>query len=145
MQKVQLLDIDQNRQKLDENERILRSQKLQNESFPNFSNFHPDFCPESCSEFSLKFLEDFSCFISWETETITNSPKIPAIFQCKIPRQTTKNIFTKFFWRAGKETNCERRKGSEKGLCYGIYTVNKDSEKGVVRRGSEKGVNPEGP
>ena len=46
---------------------FFKSEKLQNESFPNFSNFRPEFCSEFCSEFS---------------------PKIPAIFQCKIPRQT---------------------------------------------------------
>ena len=33
--------------------------------------------------------------------------KIPAIFQCKIPRQTRKKIFTKFFWRAGKVTTLQ--------------------------------------
>ena len=37
-----------------------------------------------------EFFEDFSCFVSWETETRNNSPKIPTIFQCKIPRQIRK-------------------------------------------------------
>ena len=72
----------------------LRSEKLQNESFPIFSNFRPEFWPEFCSEFSQNFPRTFraSCFVSWETETRKKSPKIPAIFQCKIPRQTRKNI-----------------------------------------------------
>ena len=69
---------------------LLRSEKLQNESFPNFSNSRPEFCPEFCSEFSPNFSRTFSCFVSWETETRKNSPKIPAIFQRKIPRQTQK-------------------------------------------------------
>ena len=79
---------------------FLRSEKLLNESFPNFSNFRPEFCPEFCSEFSPNFRGYFVLrFV--ETETRKNSLKIPTFFQCKIPRQTRKNI-TKFFWRAGK-------------------------------------------
>ena len=35
-----------------------------------------------------KLFEDFLCFIFWETATTKNSPKIPAIFQCQIPKQT---------------------------------------------------------
>ena len=38
----------------------VRSEKLQNESSPNF----PNYCPEFCSEFC-----EVLCFISWETET----------------------------------------------------------------------------
>ena len=64
----------------------VRSEKLQNESFPNFSNFRPEFCPEFCSE----CFEEFSCFVSWETETRKKSRKIPVIFQWKIPRQIRK-------------------------------------------------------
>ena len=63
-----------------------------------FRIFVPNFCPEFCSE----FFPNFSCFVSWETENRKNSPKIPAIFQCKIPRQTQKKVFTKLFRRAGK-------------------------------------------
>ena len=48
---------------------------------PNPPNFAPNF-PE--------FFEEFSCFVWLETETRKNSPKIPAFFQCKIPRQTRK-------------------------------------------------------
>ena len=32
---------------------------MQNESFPNFSNFRPEFCPEFCSEFSPNFSRTF--------------------------------------------------------------------------------------
>ena len=35
-----------------------------------------------------EIFEEFSCFVSWEAETRKNSAKIPAIFQCKIPRQS---------------------------------------------------------
>ena len=39
--------------------RFVRSEKLQNESSPNFSNFGPGFCPEFCSEYSPKFSRIF--------------------------------------------------------------------------------------
>ena len=71
---------------------ILRSEKLQNESSPNFSIFRPEFCPEICSQ----FLEEFSCLVSWETETRKNAPKIPGIFQCKIPRPIRRKNPQKF-------------------------------------------------
>ena len=38
---------------------FIRSEKLQNESSPNFSNFQPEFCPEFCSEFSPNLLRGF--------------------------------------------------------------------------------------
>ena len=49
-----------------------------------------------------EFLEEFSCFILRETETRKNSPKIPAIIQCKIPRQLRRKNPQFFFWRAVK-------------------------------------------
>ena len=75
-----------------ERRHFVRPEKLQNESSPNFSNFRPEFCPRILLRIFPEYFEDFSCFVSWETETRKNSPKIPAIFQCKIPRQTRKNI-----------------------------------------------------
>ena len=33
------------------------------------------------------FCEDFSCFVSWGTETTENWANNPAIFECQIPRQ----------------------------------------------------------
>ena len=79
----------------------VRSEKLQNESFPNFSNFRPEFCPEFLLRIFPEFFEDFSCFASWETETSKNSPKSPPFFNVNC-QANTKKIFTKFFWRAGK-------------------------------------------
>ena len=43
-----------------------------------------------------KLLEDFSCFVSRETGITENSPKIPASFQFKIPRQLQRNNSQKF-------------------------------------------------
>ena len=69
---------------------FLAVRKLQNESFPNFSNFRPEFCPEFCSEFFPNFSRTFRASFHGEMETRKSSPKIPAIFQCEIPRQTRK-------------------------------------------------------
>ena len=54
-----------------------------------FRIFVPNFAPNFAPNFPRIF-RGLSCFVSWETETRKNSPKIPAIFQCKIPRQTRK-------------------------------------------------------
>ena len=66
-----------------------------------FRTFVPNFAPNFAPNFPEVF-EDFSCFVSWETETRKNAPKIPAIFQRKISQANTKKIFTKFFCRAGR-------------------------------------------
>ena len=85
---------------------IIRSGKLQNESFSNFSNFRPEFCPEFCSGiFPLNFSRTFRASFRGRRETRKNSPKIPAIFQMQNSQANTQKIFTKFFWRAGKVTN----------------------------------------
>ena len=75
---------------------FVRSDKLQNESSPNFLNFRPEYCPEFCSDFFSIFFEEFSCFVSQETDARKNSPKIPAIFQCKIPTQIRRKNPQKF-------------------------------------------------
>ena len=75
-----------------------RSEKWQNESSPNFSNF----CPELSSRiFPPNFSRSFRASFPRKTETSKNSPKIPALFQCKIPRQIREKKFTNIFWRAG--------------------------------------------
>ena len=57
-----------------------------------FKIFGPNFAPN----FAPEFFEDFSCFVSWERQTRKNSPKIPAIFQWKIPRQIRKKYSQNF-------------------------------------------------
>ena len=78
--------------------------KVVERKFPEFFDISSRILPRILLRIFPEFFEDFSCLVPWEMETIKNSPKMPAIFQCKIPRQTRKNIFTKFFWRAGKVT-----------------------------------------
>ena len=64
--------------------------KAAERKFPEFFKFSSRILPRILLRIFPEFVEDFSCFVSWETETRKNSPKIPAIFQCKIPRQTRK-------------------------------------------------------
>ena len=69
---------------------ILKVGEVAERKFPEFS---ARILPRILLRIFPEFFEDLSCFVSWETETRKNSPKIPAIFQCKTPRQT-KKIFT---------------------------------------------------
>ena len=82
---------------------FVRSEKLQNESSPNFSNFRPEFCPEFCSELSRIFRGVFVLrFVgNGDQEKFTKNPRH---FSMQNSQANTKQIFTKFFWRVGKET-----------------------------------------
>ena len=68
----------------------LRSEKLQNKSFPNFSNFRPEFCPEFCSEFSPNFSRTFRASFRGRPEKIHQ--KSPPFFNAKFPGKHEKNI-----------------------------------------------------
>ena len=64
---------------------VLRSEKLQNESSPNFSNFCPGFCSE--------FFEDFLCFDLWGNgEQKKIHEKSLPFFNAKFPGKHGKNI-----------------------------------------------------
>ena len=62
----------------------IRSEKSQNKSSPNFSDFCPGFCPEFLSEFSPKFLRFFVLrFVgNGDQKKFTKNLRH---FQCKIP------------------------------------------------------------
>ena len=66
-------------------EGTLRSERVQNEKSPNVSNFRPEFCSESCSEFPPKFSRIFVlCFLgNGDHKKFTTN--IPAILQCQSP------------------------------------------------------------
>ena len=66
---------------------FLRSEKLQNESFPNFSNFRPEFCPEFSPNLSRTFRASFR---GRRRPEKIHQKSLPAIFQRKIRRQTRK-------------------------------------------------------
>ena len=65
--------------------RFLRSEKLQNESFPNISNFRPEFCPEFCSEFSPNFSRTFRASFHGRRRPEKIQPKSQPFFNAKSP------------------------------------------------------------
>ena len=78
---------------------------MQNESSPNFSNFFPNFAPKFAPDFP-EFLEECSCFVSWETGTRRKSPRIPDVFSMQNSQASSKKKSTIFFWRAGQVAKC---------------------------------------
>ena len=72
--------------------RLVRSRKLQNESFPNFLNFRPGFCPEFCSEFSPNFLRSFRASFRGRQRPEKIHQKSPPFFNAKFPGKHEKNI-----------------------------------------------------
>ena len=93
---------------------IVRSEKLQNESFPNFSNFRPEFCPEFCSEFSPNFSRTFRASFLGDRDQ-KKFTKNPRHFSIQNSQANAKKIFTKFFWRAGKVSNWFGHAGGLRG------------------------------
>ena len=71
---------------------FLRSEKLQNESSPNFSNFRPEFCPEFCSEFSPNFSRTFRASFRGRRRPEKIHQKSPPFFNAKFPGEHEKNI-----------------------------------------------------
>ena len=58
-------------------------------------------CPRIVLQIFPDFFEDFSCFVSQQTETTKNSPKSQPFFNAKSPGKHASNIH-KIFWRGGK-------------------------------------------
>ena len=73
-------------------DKYVRSEKLQNESFPNFSNFRPEFCPEFCSEFSPNFSRTFRASFRGRRRPEKIHQKSPPFFNAKFPGKHEKNI-----------------------------------------------------
>ena len=63
-----------------------------NESFPNFSNFRPEFCPEFCSEFSPNFSRTFRASFRGRRRPEKIHQKSPPFFNAKFPGKHEKNI-----------------------------------------------------
>ena len=68
------------------------SEKLQNESSPNFSNFRPEFCPEFCSEFSPNFSRTFRASFCGRRRPEKIHQKYPPFFNAKLPGKHEKII-----------------------------------------------------
>ena len=64
---------------------------------PNFSNFRPEFCPEFHRIFRGFFVPPFVG--DGDQKKFTKNPRH---FSMQNSQANAKNIFTKFFWRAGK-------------------------------------------
>ena len=62
------------------------------------------FLPNFALRIFPEFFEEFSCFVSQETKTRKNLPKIPAL-SMQNSQATTKKLFANFFWRAGEVKN----------------------------------------
>ena len=73
---------------------IVRSEKLQNESFPNFRISHPNLSP-NLVRILPEIFQDFSCFVSCETETRKIHQKSPP-FSMPIPQAKWKKSSQKF-------------------------------------------------
>ena len=89
---------------------IIRSENLQNESFPNFSNFCPKFCPEFCSEFSPNFLRSFRASFRGKLRPEKNHRKSPALFNAKSPGKPEAKIH-KSFLGGGQSKSSRAGKG----------------------------------
>ena len=72
--------------------RIVRSEKWQNESSPNFSNFCPEFPPEFCSEFSPNFSRSFRALFPRKRRPETIHQKSPPFFSAEFPGNYKKII-----------------------------------------------------
>ena len=81
--------------------KTIRSEKLQNESSPNFSNFCPEFCPEFCSEFSPNFSRSFRASFRGKRRPEKIHQKSPPFFNVKFPGKNEKNIH-KIFLESGQ-------------------------------------------
>ena len=68
----------------------IRSEKWQNESSPNFSNFCPEFPPEFCSEFSPKILRNFRASFPRKRRPEKIHQKSPPFFNAKFPGEYEK-------------------------------------------------------
>ena len=81
-------------------QKYVRSGKLQNESFPNFSRFCPEFCPEFCSEFSPNFSRTFRASFRGRRR----DQKISAIFQWQANARKEKYSQNS----SGEQLNCQK-------------------------------------
>ena len=81
----------------------VRSEKLQNESSPNFSNFRPGFSPEFSSELSPKFSRIFRALFPSKRRPQINHQKSSPFFNTKSPAKHDK-IFTILLERRQSKT-----------------------------------------
>ena len=106
-----------------------RSGKLQNESFPNFSNFRPDICSEFCSEFSLNFSRSFRASFPGRRRPEKIHQKSPPFFNAKFPGKYEKNIHKHFLesrqsnnhWLSSENGIVQGRKSAFRPICCLLF------------------------
>ena len=111
MVNTQNYQISEMRKWLLENQKLwpqrVRSEKLQDESSPSDSNFSSRVLPRISFRIFPEVLDDFSCFISWETETtIKIHQESPPFFNAKSPGKFEKKIHKSFL--ESRQSNRER-------------------------------------
>ena len=83
---------------------FVRSEKPQNESFPNFWNFRSGFAPNFSPNFPRIFRGFFVLLVgNGDQKRFTENPRH---FLMQNSQANTKKIFTKCFWRGGKVRIC---------------------------------------
>ena len=75
----------------------LSSEKLQNESSPNYSIFSPGFCPEFCSEFSPNFSRIFRASFRVKRRPEKIHQKSPGNFSMQNSQANTKKKIHKIY------------------------------------------------
>ena len=105
---------------------MIRSEKLQNESSPNFSNFGPEFC----LEFSPNFPRIFRASFRLKRRPQKIHSKSPPFFNAKFAGKHEQKTFTKFFWRGGKVKNS----AEPLGFCRKVLQKISHSKKSVEEK-----------
>ena len=77
--------------------------KVAERKFPEFFDISSRICPEFCSAFSPNFSRTFRASFRGRRRPEKNHQKSPPFLNAKFPGKH-EEIFTKFFWRAGKVT-----------------------------------------
>ena len=90
----------------------VRSEKLQNRSFPNFSNLRPEFCPEYCSEFSPNLLRSFRASFRGKRRPEKIHQKSPPFCNAKFPGKFEEKIH-KSFLESGQSSATKGQKGDD--------------------------------
>ena len=106
--------------------KIIRSEKLQNERSPNYSNFCPGFCPEFCSEFSPNFTRIFRASFRRKRRPEKNRQKSPAFFNAKFPGKNIHKMFLESPAAKG---------GRQKEIGKKVAKTVKKGDKKVTKRG----------
>ena len=71
-------------------------QKGRRTKSPRIFEFSPRISLRILLRIFPEIFQDFSCFVSWETETTKNSPKIPPFFNAKSPGKVKEKIHKSF-------------------------------------------------